>query len=178
MPRTVRDTLPDAPMARLGGDKLLSSGMELRQNLLQAGILYMMDPEEERQLGLACLSHREHAGEQRSEQFARFCDSIGVTTDFSCSEPLFSLAKYRQYFDNVVYILRDHPGGDVSWPFLRCSCVAFSKHASCEHVEHCRTLNIPLMQDAPTSTDMVGERSRRGRPCGSHSAAKMAVSTV
>ena len=78
MPRTVRDTLPDAPMARLAGDKLLSSGMELRQNFLQAGILYMMDPEEERQLGLACLSHREHAGEQRSEQFARFCDSIGV----------------------------------------------------------------------------------------------------
>ena len=123
--------------ARRGGDILLFSGNELWRLLLDAGILYAMTSEQEAQVGLTCLAHLDHITDETSQLFDDFCRRLGITSDFVRPEPLCSLRMYRTYFADVVFAVRNHPGGDPgSRPWLCCACEPFSKYAMCEHVEY------------------------------------------
>ena len=144
MPLNTQMALPRLDLARTCCEILISSGARLRELLFEVGILYTMSEEDAKMAGVACLFERERCTPKRRTELAHFCEGLGFTPDGKCEQPLFSLANFRKYFVNVVYVVRDHPSGvSDSWPFLRCTCMPFSKHAPCEHVEYARTLPIP-----------------------------------
>lgn len=159
LPRVAGGAFPSLDEARRGCRILTSSGAELRSVLLEAGILYHMSPEEEKAVGVACLFERDRCAGKRLADFHRFRAALCISEDFQCKKPVFSLAAYRKYFVEVVYVVRDHPGPTSdSWPFLRCTCPPFSHHAPCEHVEYSRSLNVPGMADKPNTAESVPPR--------------------
>ena len=167
LPATVQGALPSLDAARLGCRMLLAAGVELQTLLLEAGILQSISEEEEKSFGLTCLCERDRRQGSRLAEFHRFRTARGISEDFQCKEPLLSLSAYRRYFVNVAYVLRDHPSGSSdSWPYLRCTCLAFSQHAPCEHVEYARTLHIPNMRDHPNSAEDIPCSRKRGRVKG------------
>ena len=173
MPRNTRKALPSLEAAMIGCRIISSSGKTLRDLLLDTGILHNLTEEERRHLAVTCLFERERCSGKRLAEFPQFLKSLGISEDFQCTEPIFSLARYHAYFSDVVYVVRDHPAstGD-SWPFLRCTCDPFSKYASCEHREYARTLPIAAMREDPVSSDNIAAPSRRGRAQGSHTTAR------
>ena len=89
MPRNTRVPLPQLEVARAASRILLASRGELRDLLLNAGILYRMTDEEEKHLGVECLLERERSDGQRLAKFTRFREALGISEDFQCGEPLF-----------------------------------------------------------------------------------------
>ena len=174
MPRKVGLPLPTLESATRCFKILCTSGQELRALLLETGILRQLTDEEERALGVASLFERNRStSKKRGKDFDLFRKSLGITDDGRCKEPVFALAPYLTCFVDVVYVLRDHPSGvSDSWPYLRCTCEAFSKYGPCEHVEYARTLKIPNMRDAPNSADNIDViPSTRGRRRGTYTTA-------
>ena len=106
MPGTEEVPLPALELARRGCDFLLFSGNELRRLLLDAGISYAMTSEQEPQVGLTCLAHREHVTDKTSQLSADFGQILGITSDFVFPEPLSSLRLYRTYFADVAYVVQ------------------------------------------------------------------------
>ena len=173
MSRTADQPLASRETAELGCKILCSYGIQLRNLLLQSGILYVMDSEDQRTVGTTYLAERNRRKPHRLPELERFRESLGINEDGSCIQPLFSLSKFRELFHDMIYVIRDHPSGiSDSWNFLRCTCSDFSKHAPCEHVEYARTLDIPGMQDTPNSSDHIPLPNKKGRTKGSFTIAK------
>ena len=127
-----------------------------------------MTPSEEEAFRNSFFTERDRCSSRRLKEFKAFCDTLHVAEDSKCTEPLFSLQAYNAFFVDVVYVVRDIPSGHSNtWPFLRCTCVPFSHHAPCEHVEYARTLDIPNMKDAKNSAENLPEPTKKGRPPGS-----------
>ncbi len=89
------------------------------------------------------------------------------------ADTVLAFRKYREFFVDTVYVLRDRPDASHDgWPFLRCTCRPFAVHGQCEHVLVCRSLPIPGMRDSPTSSEQITPHARRGRRPGSYTAAR------
>ena len=170
MPRTAQSVLPSIETSKLSCQILLSSGPTLQKLLEEAGILREMTEEEQKQLRVGCVCEADRGRGRRHTDFVKFREALGITQDFECKGLVFSLAKYRELFVDLAYVVRDHPASvPDSWPFLRCTCTPFSLHGTCEHVEYARTLPVPGMKDLPNSGDNIAAPTRRGRPPGTHS---------
>ena len=155
----------------------MASGEELRECLLQAGILRRCTQDEARMAAQCIETERVTAVASKVQRQAleKFCAALHLSAgEGGCAANLeqhvFSLERYNHFFARTVYVLRERPdGANDGWPFLRCTCLPASIHSKCEHLLVARSLGIPGMIDTSVSSDVIPSQKKRGRPVGSFS---------
>ena len=139
--------------------------------LLASGILRTTTAAESDCLQQTCKEEAARCTVRRkATELQNFLRELGLSSGTAPAACLvFSLEMFRKFFVNTVYVLKERPDGlDDGWPYLRCTCHPASMYARCEHLTVCRSLGLRGMRDEPINRDSLPEKTKTGRPQGSH----------